>query len=131
MTLWLVNEPKAAARGYFRLKSRVHSTHSSLTAYSGVSPSVSSSSSAGVGAEGGGTSLKLSHLLEETRPYCSRLLGCGGHLFRLFRLPLHLLLFLPPQLFSLFFHFLLGLASLLERHLHFLQFFFNQCPVLG
>lgn len=54
MTLWLVNEPKAAARGYFRLKSRVHSTHSSLTAYSGVSPSVSSSSSAGVGAEGAG-----------------------------------------------------------------------------
>lgn len=44
------------ARGYFRrLKSRVHSTHSSLTAYNGVIPSISSSSSAGEwGQEGAG-----------------------------------------------------------------------------
>lgn len=39
---------------------------------------------------------------------------CGrGHLLRLLRFPLHLLLFLPPQLLSLFFHLLLGLPSLL------------------
>lgn len=40
-------------------------------------------------------------------------LGRSGHLFCLFRFPLHLLLFLPPELFSLFFHLLLSLPSLL------------------
>lgn len=121
------------ARGYFRrLKSRVHSTHSSLTAYNGVIPSISSSSSAGEwGQEGAG-------LLSNFPNYWKRW-GLTAHGWSavevIFSDFLDFLCICSCSFllsFSLCFSIFSWALRAFSRDIFIsFSFFFNQCPVLG
>lgn len=113
---WFVTKPKGAWDYFSRLRLRVYSmdaencsywTHGSPVCLEHITLviSVLSVLQGRAGQEEVEASRCVSLL---TSTLCGR-----GHLLRLLRLPLHLLLFLPPQLLSLFFHLLLGLPSLL------------------